>query len=348
MGGAANVQPAARAERRRPGLELRRRPGHGEQDARRPHRLGPHAEGRLPALQGPARLPSALPERVRLPGPLDRGRRRARARPQLEARDRGVRPRRVLTPLPREGRLVGRRDHARLRPPGPVDGLGQRLLHLLGHEHRVHLGLPQAHARAGLPVPRPPLDRVVPALRHVDLRARAGRELRGPHRPVPLRPPAADRPSGRGARRLDDHAVDAARQRRRRRASRRRSTAGARTASGSRCAAIPTSSSRIAAPAPSSSAGATRARSTTCPPRPASSTASSRGTTSRWTRAPGSSTSRRAAARRTSSSRASTISPCSRRSTRPGASTPTTAGCTGSAPPRRPTSSSPTSPSADA
>ena len=47
--------------------------------ARRPHGLGPDAEGRLPALQGAARLRPALPERLRLPGALDRGRRRARS-----------------------------------------------------------------------------------------------------------------------------------------------------------------------------------------------------------------------------------------------------------------------------
>ena len=48
--------------------------------ARRPHRVGPDAEGRLPALQGAARLRPALPERLRLPGALDRGRGRARPR----------------------------------------------------------------------------------------------------------------------------------------------------------------------------------------------------------------------------------------------------------------------------
>ena len=56
-----------------------RRAGYREQDARRPHGVGADAEGRLPALQGAARLPPALPERLRLPGPLDRGRRRARS-----------------------------------------------------------------------------------------------------------------------------------------------------------------------------------------------------------------------------------------------------------------------------
>src|ERR1051325_3407554 len=42
---------------------------------RRAHRVGADAEGRLPALQGAPRLRSALPERLRLPGALDRGRR---------------------------------------------------------------------------------------------------------------------------------------------------------------------------------------------------------------------------------------------------------------------------------
>ena len=115
MGARSHVRADARAERRRAALQLRRRPGDREQVARRPHRLGAHAEGRLPALQGAARLPSALPERLRLPGPLDRGRRRARARPQLEAGDRGVRPRRVRAKCRDEGRLVGGRADEGLR-----------------------------------------------------------------------------------------------------------------------------------------------------------------------------------------------------------------------------------------
>ena len=35
------------------------------------HGLGPHAEGRFPALQGAPWLRPALPERLRLSGPLD-------------------------------------------------------------------------------------------------------------------------------------------------------------------------------------------------------------------------------------------------------------------------------------
>ncbi len=74
-----------------------------------------------------------------------------------------------------------------------------------------------------LALPRPPGDRVVPALRHVAFPARAdavGR-LPGAHRPVALRAlPAARRGArGRVRRRLDDDAVDAAGERRRGRAS---------------------------------------------------------------------------------------------------------------------------------
>ena len=137
------------ADQGRPALELHRRPGDREQDARRPHRLGPDAEGRLPALQGAARLRPALPERLRLPGPLDRGRGRARARAQLEARDRGVRPRGVRAPLPGGRRAVGGGADPRLEAPRPVDGLGQRLLHLQRHEHRDHLALPPVSYEKG-------------------------------------------------------------------------------------------------------------------------------------------------------------------------------------------------------
>ena len=100
LGARGDVRAAAGEERGRPAVQLLRRPRHREQVARRPHGLGTHAQGRLPALQGAARLPPALPERLRLPGSLDRGRRRALARAQLEARDRGVRARRVRAQVP--------------------------------------------------------------------------------------------------------------------------------------------------------------------------------------------------------------------------------------------------------
>ena len=293
--------------RGRPDVLVLRRARDREQDARRPHGLGPDAEGRLPALQGPPGLRPALPERLRLPGPLDRGRRRARARAQLEARDRGVRARGVRRASAATS-SSGRRERADagLEAARAVDGLGQRLLHVQRHEHRVRLADAQARARARLALHGPPLDRVVPALRHVDLAARAdavGR-LPGPRRPVALRPlPARSTGRGESRRHLDDDAVDAAGERRRRRQPGRRSTAAARTASGSRSRAIPDETfeetqarlgaRRLALPRP------VRRRSRRARP---SSIASSRGTRSRSTRAPASSTSRRAAAPRTSSS----------------------------------------------
>ena len=80
----------------------------------------------------------------------------------------------------------------------PVDGLGQRLLHLQRHEHRVRLADAQVGPRARLALQRPPLDAVVPALRHVDLAARADRrgELRRARAPVALRPLPAARAAG--------------------------------------------------------------------------------------------------------------------------------------------------------
>ena len=66
-----------------------------------------------------------------------------------------------------------RRRSPSSRSGSGVDGLGERLLHVLGHEHRVHLALPRARPRAGLARARPSLHRVVPPVRNVDLPARA-------------------------------------------------------------------------------------------------------------------------------------------------------------------------------
>ena len=89
-----------------------------------------------------------------------------------------------------------RRADGRLDPARPVDGLGERLLHVQRHEHRVHLAVPEADARARSGVHGSSLDRVVPALRHVALAARAdpvGR-LPGPRRSVAHRSLPAHRP----------------------------------------------------------------------------------------------------------------------------------------------------------
>src|SRR5436190_5175707 len=55
VGGGGNLRPAARAQPRRPALQLHGRADHGQQSDGRPPLLGPDAEGRLPALQGAAR-----------------------------------------------------------------------------------------------------------------------------------------------------------------------------------------------------------------------------------------------------------------------------------------------------
>src|SRR3954453_15802397 len=85
LGRGGPVRAAARAQPRRADVVVRRRAGHREEDARGAPRVGADAEGRVPAVARDAGLRPALPERLRLPGPLDRGRRRARPRSQLEA-----------------------------------------------------------------------------------------------------------------------------------------------------------------------------------------------------------------------------------------------------------------------
>src|SRR5205809_7498899 len=119
LGARGYLRAASRPQPGRPDLELRGRPRHREQDPRSAHGLGPDAEGRVPALQGAARLRPALSERLRLPGALDRGRRRARAGAELEARDRGVRARPLRRQVPRGRGPVCRGAHARLEAAGP-------------------------------------------------------------------------------------------------------------------------------------------------------------------------------------------------------------------------------------
>src|SRR5215211_8020252 len=63
LGARADVRAATRAEPQGADLQLRRRAGDGEQEARAPHGVGEDAQGRLPALPGAARIPPALPER---------------------------------------------------------------------------------------------------------------------------------------------------------------------------------------------------------------------------------------------------------------------------------------------
>ena len=206
-----------------PRFSLHGRADHGQQPDGRPP-PGPGAEGRLPALQGATRVRDAVPERLRLPGPARRGRGREVARTEFQTRDRDLRPGRVRCEVPGTRRALRRRDDGSVEAARHVDGLGQRLLHLLGHEHRVHLALPQGGAPPRLAVQGPPLHPVVPPLRHVTLEARAGRrgELRGARASLARGPLPAARTRRGVARRLDDDAVDAAGQCRSRRQARRR------------------------------------------------------------------------------------------------------------------------------
>ena len=269
--------------------------------------------------------------------------RRAGARAQLEARDRGVRPGRVRPPLPGGRGAVRRRPHGGLDPARAVDGLGPRLLHVLRHEHRVHLALPGDRPGAGLALPGPPVHGVVPALRHVDLGPRAGRQLRRPRGPVALGalPAASTGPARRSSSGPP-------------RRGRCRptwpppcrpppTTAGSPTATGwpssaarapSRrpCAARDLVGLRYEGPFDDLGPGR-RGR----PPGDRVGRGVARGGHRRRPHRA------RAAAPRTSSSARSRTSPCSRRSTSRAASTPSTAGWPAAAPTTPPTTSSPTS-----
>ncbi len=138
--------------------------------------------------------------------------------------------------MPGTRRALRRRDDGSVQAARHVDGLGQRLLHLLGHEHRVHLALPQGGAPPRLAVQGPPLHPVVPPLRHVTLEARAGRrgELQGARASLARGALPAARTRRGVARRLDDDAVDAAGQCRSRRQARRRVRAPRRRGLGRR------------------------------------------------------------------------------------------------------------------
>ena len=317
-----NVREAARAEQRRADLLLHRRAGHGERAARRPHGLGADAEGRLPALQGAARLRPALPERLRLArGCWIEVGVEQRARLQLEARDRGVRARRSSRASAATSSSKSPAGSYRAARSGSaVDGLGQRLLHLQRHEHRVHLADAQGGARdaAGSTwaTARPSGARAA-ARRSRSTSWPARRTTRSSRRSVALRPLPVARPAtgeslviwtttpwtlpANVAAAVNPDAEYGRRDERRVGRGRR---------------AIPTRSSSSERKRGSELVGWTYGgRSTTSRRDRASSTASSRGTRSRSTRAPASSTSRRAAAPRTSSSRVSTTCRCSRRST---------------------------------
>ena len=144
-----------------------RRAHHRQQPDGRPPRLGPHLQGRLPALLRHDRPRAALPERLRLPGPVGRSRGRKGAGPEVQARHRKPRPRRPLRQhRPLRPRLQGAGGQVRphpdrtVDPPGLLDGLGPGrrlgqaarpaavLLHHVGGEQLHDLDLPEEMPRA--------------------------------------------------------------------------------------------------------------------------------------------------------------------------------------------------------
>ena len=134
-----------------------------------------------------------------------------------------------------------RGDHRSSRAARPVDGLGQRLLHLLATRTSSTSGgssrtctsrgwLYKGH-RSTQWCPRCGTS--------LSQHEQAGEENYGARAPVALRPLPAARPRRRVARRLDDDAVDAARERRRGGQARTPSTGSPTTASGVAADAVP-------------------------------------------------------------------------------------------------------------
>ena len=159
---------------------------------------------------------------------------------------------------------------------GPVDGLGQVVLHDDRSQHLGHLEVPEALPRSRLAVPGSQVDAVVSALRHLAVTARADRLLQGHHPPVAVCASAAGRARTRVPGGVDDHPLDASGQRGRRGARPMRSTPAIETTAGIAYVAadrrdhVPVrgKSARHACPDPSLSALPTAGRSTSCPAAP--------------------------------------------------------------------------------
>ena len=284
---------------------VHRRPGDGEQVARRAHGVGADAEGRLPALQGAARLRPALPERLRLPGAVDRGRGGAAARASTRSarsRSSGSRssPRRCRDVVVRSSEELTRGCK---RLGQWMDWGNDYFTFSDTNIEYIWRFLKIVHERGWLYVGHRSTEwcpRCGTSLSQHEL-TQSGVYQEKSDPSLFVRFPLLDHP-GESVVDLDDDAVDAAGERRRRRQSRGR-VRPARERRVGRRRALPGRAVRAArARARSSSACATAGRSTTSRPARRSSTASCRGTRSRSRRAPASSTSRPAAAARTSSS----------------------------------------------
>ena len=120
---AADIRTAPCPERGRPEMELPRRADHRQQPDGRPPRLGPGVQGCLPAVPRDARRGPTLAERVRLPGPVGRGQRRAGPGVHEQAGHRGLRDRRVRLALQTARPDLCRPPDGAERPARDVDGL---------------------------------------------------------------------------------------------------------------------------------------------------------------------------------------------------------------------------------
>src|SRR3990172_1530776 len=125
LAGAPHLRTPARAAARGPTVELPRRADHREQPDGRAPRLGARLQGPVPALPRHARGGPALPERLRLPGPVGRGERRARSRLHEQARHRSPRHRSLRQPVQAARPDLRRPADRAVDPPWHVDGLGR-------------------------------------------------------------------------------------------------------------------------------------------------------------------------------------------------------------------------------
>ena len=318
----------------------------------RPYGLGPHAEGRLPALQGVARATTSA-TRTASTARASGSRSGSSA---SSGSTRSARSRSTGSPSSRAAAATsscGRRSElteGSIRLGQWMDW-GKDYFTFSRHEHRVHLALPPASctSAAGSTSGHRSTEWCPRCGTSISAARAAHGHLRGPDRPVALRALPAARPAGRGARRSGRRRRGRCRRTSPRRSSPTPSTAGARTATGSRSRAIRTRRSSSGVPG----ARARRAGATAGPfddARPGRRGRAPRDPLGRGRprgRARASSTSRRAAAREDFELVAAcTTCPCSRPSTRRAASTTRTAGCTGSRRSRPPIRSSATSRSA--
>ncbi len=161
----------AQERRRRDTLLVPGRSDHREQPHGRPPRVGAHVQGRGSALPHDAGRGAAIPERLRLPGPVGGGGGREGAGAQVQARHREVRHREVCEPLQGARAQVRRRTDTAVGPPRLLDEVGQFLLHHVRGEQLHDLGLSKEVSRKWLDLQRPRRDALVPSLRHGNLAA---------------------------------------------------------------------------------------------------------------------------------------------------------------------------------